>query len=159
MAEFTVQDETNKLAQWCMGDRHAMQFLLHAFEVTQIADDFADGDKPERLTSEYMTRLLHMSFVEIPNNPFYQAYREALWPVLSSCFLTWNATNQWEKSAARTSRMFAYVNRETCEQLIHLTAYLLGGQDHARAVVLDVHAFYHGDQDTEEPFEIWESKR
>ncbi len=156
---FSAKEEYDQLLIWCRGDAAAADFLRAGFRVTQIADDFVDRDVAEdRIDSNHMLQLLHLCLVDIPSNPFYRQYRAWFAPLLSTSFLMWEATEAWKASETADSRKFAYCWREICEQLIFMTAYLVGGLQHARLVIRDVHRFYHVTHQDDEDFYKWEQK-
>ncbi len=156
---FSKKEEYEQLLVWCRGNEAAADFLEKGFAVTQIADDFVDRDVPQcRIDSDHMLRLLHLCLVEIPSNPFYMAHRAWFAPLFSTSFLMWEATESWKTSEVADSRKFAYTWREICEQLIFMTAWLVGGLQHARAVVRSVHEFYHVTYQDNEDFYRWQER-
>lgn len=151
-------EECDKLLEWCLGDRHAADFLARVFEVSQIADDFVDRDVPaDWINGARMLRLLHLCLVDIPANPFYIRHSTWFTPLLSTCCMIWEATEDWRQSEEPDTRMFAYTYREIGEQIVFMAARLIGGLDHARAVIRDVHAFYHVHR--AEAFDKWEKEQ
>lgn len=147
--------EVEKLHAWCLGDAAAVAMLSRLGEISQIADDFVDGDKPV-LPSADMARLLQLALVDIPNNPFYARYRAYLAPLLTSALTQWDAANAWARDARRETRIYSFVFRCALEHLIVASAYLIGGLDHARTVTREVHEFYRYSQDADgQPFEAW----
>jgi len=140
---FSASEEMAKLDEWCQGNVDAMSLLRSLAEISQIADDYADGDTSG---SDDMTRMLHLALVAVPTNPFFQAHQSWLVPVMSSSMHLWNASNDWHNE-------FGFVYREALEQIIHVVAMLVGGQDHAAWVAKDVNDFYHKQHG--EPFEEW----
>jgi hypothetical protein len=132
---------------------------MHAFEVTQIADDFVDRDVPDdQINSGKMLRLLHLMMVDIQINPFWDKNKDWLIPILSSSFITWEATETWKKSPNKDSRLFAYAYREICEQVVTMTANVIGGMEHARKVIREMHEFYHIEHQDGEDFEFWDKQ-
>jgi len=140
---FSVEEEAEKLFGWCLGDKDAVVLLQTLAEISQIADDYADGDAEG---SEKITRLLHLSLVSLPTNPFYLNHGKWLLPVMSSSMHLWNASNEWQNE-------YGFVYREALEQIIHVVALLIGGQEHAAQVAKDVNNFYH--QEHGEGIEDW----
>jgi hypothetical protein len=156
---FTRDQEYAKALEWCKGNRAAADFLMMGFEMTQIADDFVDRDVPDhQIDSGRMLRMLHLCMVDIPSNDFYRFNQAWFTPILSTSFLIWDATNHWAGHPSQDTRMFAYTWREICEQIVFMAARLIGGLDHARRVVRDVHEFYHYYHQGDENFHQWEKK-
>ena len=140
---FSADEEAAKLFDWCLGDKDAVLLLQNLAEISQIADDYADKDVEG---SEKITRLLHLSLVSLPTNPFFIKNLMWLVPVMSSSMHLWNASNDWKNH-------YGFVYREALEQIIHVVALLIGGQDHAAQVAKDVNEFYH--QIHGEKYEDW----
>lgn len=130
---FSDKEEIQKLNEWCLGNSDAVFLLKSLAEVSQIADDYADGDAegPEKIT-----RLLHLTLITIPTNPFFIKYSHWLLPVMASSMHLWNASNDWKNE-------YGFVYREALEQVITIVALLVGGQEHAANVTKDVNNFYH----------------
>ena len=141
--QFSDSDELEQLHKWCKNDTDAVVFLKAISEVSQIADDYADGDVTG---SEDMTRMLHLCLVSIPTNKFFVTNQQWLTPIMFSSMHLWNASNEWKNE-------FGYVYRESLEQIIHVVALLVGGQKHALEVAKEVNKFYH--QDYGEKYQDW----
>lgn len=132
--------EMEQYLEWCKGNEPAAQLISMLGQVSQIADDFVDRDVERN--SEDMTAILSLCLVEIPENPFYQAYSHWLRPIFSSCLAQWNASNEWAKGTEQ-QKVYAFVYRETLEIVIPLIASLIGGRDHGLQVAKEVNSFYH----------------
>lgn len=155
MTEFTRREQEAFL-RWSCGNKHAAALMDNLAYISQIADDFADGDVPVEQRSERMHQLLLNALVRVPENPFFQAYREWLVPVMGSAIHYWEASNSWARSERRETRMYAFVYRDCLQQVLTIIAGLCGGADHARQVTLEMHEFWqvgHG-----QAFEEWEAE-
>lgn len=138
--------EKEKLLAWCLGNQSAADMLWMLAEVSQIADDFVDGDTNE---SERMIAMLHMAMIELPLNRFYQVNFTWIAPMLINAMLHWDLSNELKESNLETSRHFGYVLRESLEQIIVLVADIIGGVSHGRLVARDVHRYFHVDSPQE----------
>ena len=147
---FTPEQEFEKTLYWCKGNEDAARFLMMAYEVTQVADDFVDRDVPdEEINARAMLKLLHLCMVDIPTNPFYQQHQQWYIPLMSTSFTIWSCTDEWKKDTNPTTQQFGYVYREICEQMVTITAQIVGGVAWARQVTNEAHWFYHQrDQET-----------
>lgn len=139
--------------RWANGDEEAARVLAITGGASQMADDFVDGDVPEEKRSDVMSLLLISLLVELPNNAFYQRYRVRLEPILCSSILMWNGSNKWVKGNEH-DRRYAYVYRETMEQIIGIVALLTGGHAHAIRTNNEVHQWFHGRE--AEAYAEWE---
>lgn len=152
------EGEEERILEWCLGDRDAANLMLNIFLLSQIADDFVDRDVPQSyINSEKMVRMLQIALVNIPLSPFYQKYRSWLTPVISNSLLIWDATNDWEKDGTEAGKIFSYTWREIGEQILFTIAQILGGMDHARKVIREVHDYYH--IETNNDFSTWKKEK
>jgi hypothetical protein len=143
--------EDSRLLDWMQGNHAAANFLLLAGELSQIADDFVDGDTQD---SAKMHRMLHIALVDIPLNPFYQQHSLFLIPVLSTIITQWDLSNRLQNDESEMHRMHAYVLREAADSLVQISAYLVSGSSQwAQVVAEQAQRFYH-----EEPFEAWDKE-
>jgi len=149
-----VKTESDKLFEWCRGNEDAVKMLKLLGEASQLADDLVDGDAEN--PTQAMGRLLSITFVDLMLNSFFMAYRTNLVPLFATSIQFWSVSDSWGKSGIKESQMYGYVYREMLEQVITMTAYIIGGSDHAREVTLELHEHYHTtDQDK---FSDWVSE-
>jgi|SaaInlV_135m_DNA_1039713.scaffolds.fasta_scaffold51250_2 hypothetical protein len=145
--------ERDMMLRWSLGNESAADFLAMLSLSYHIADDFVDRDKdPESYSSKMMAKLMHLAFVDIPANVFYQRYRTELAPVMSASFFIWNASNTWA-DGDDNAKHFSYVYREIGEQIIITVARIVGGIDHATAVTDEIYQTFHA----KKTFEGWKN--
>jgi len=140
--------------RWCKDDTAAVDFLSGLGALSQLADDFADGDVCDENLQAEMAHLLHWAIVDMPRNPFFRAYQDFLTPVMSAALLSWDASNRWAASENEPTQMYAYVLRESMEQVFYSVATIIGGFDHARLVVDELHERLHVEE--QQPFASWQ---
>lgn len=150
MTEPNPNAEAQALRRWCLGNEQAARCLEKLGEISQVADDVVDGDAQP---GDGVPLLLHLALVDLPQNPFWQVHQAALSPVLACAVARWDSANRLAASGDRTDRMFAFVLREACDDLIRAVALIVGGYDHARHVAAQVHDFFHVQHP--ETFEEW----
>lgn len=139
--------------RWTNGNVDAAHVLAMLGGASQMADDFVDGDVSEERRGDVMALLLITLLGELPNNVFYQRHRNRLEAILVSSVLMWNGSNKWARGDAQ-DRRYAYVYRETMEQVIGVVALLTGGHAHAIRTNNEVHGWFHRRE--AESFETWE---
>jgi hypothetical protein len=144
--------EYEKILGWCLGHQEAAKVVWLVAEASQIADDIVDAESEN--PSFGISRILLIAFVELPTNKFWQANQHWYVPLLSAAILKWNATNEWAESDERKRRVFAYAYRFVLEQIVYVTAFILGGTSHALKVIDEMQDFYHTTDP--ETFETWE---
>lgn len=130
--------EVNKFLEWTKGNADATRFLVTLFEISQVADDIADKDIEP--SPENIGKVLHWAMVDIPLNPFYVAHSNLLVPLFSTSLAIWSNADKWQEKG------FGFVYREILEQVITMTAFIVGGYDHAQMVANEVYEFYHRDK-------------
>ncbi|MDZ7905169.1 MAG: hypothetical protein U5N55_04900 [Cypionkella sp.] len=81
----------------------ALEWLCDLWLVTQVLDDRADGDKTD--AAENAAAAI---FVRMPMNPFYDANRMALIPVLAVQLAKWRAANAAENAGLADEKSFMW---------------------------------------------------
>jgi hypothetical protein len=135
--------EAEKRNVWMKGNSSAVAFLDMLGYLSQIADDIADADTPKEKLADTMHDILSICLVELPLNTFYQDHQQFLHPILFTCLNQWGVSNRLAVAEDKNSRMFAFVLRESLDQLTAAAAFAVGGRDWAKYVTKDMHAFYH----------------
>lgn len=136
------------LLEWMQGDQAAAALINRLFEVSQIADDFIDGDKPIE-KNQAMTQLLMLALVEIPANPFYRKNLGVIAPLLIATIMAFETSNRLQKSADRDCQMMAWALRDSIEHLITVCAYLKGGAAWASNVSMQMTQYFRSNDDRE----------
>lgn len=145
-----AEDQEKELILWvCQGNHSAANFLLSLYKSSQIADDIADGeDAPGD-----MARLMAVIFGEVCVNPFYLAHSVELRQVILTATANWLQATRWE-GQDRHRQLYAFVWRESLDQVAVAVAEIVGGFQHAIRVRGKLaEALYTGEQT--EDFEEW----
>jgi hypothetical protein len=83
----------------------AIQWLLDLWRVTQMLDDVVDNDPINR---EELNSTIFLALVGLPANPFFQAHRINLLPVLATSILKWQASNFVEQNGSADEKSFVW---------------------------------------------------
>ena len=83
----------------------AVDWLCDLYNVTQVFDDFADGDPVERGD---LNRALYSVLVGMQLNPFYEMNRSSLRPVLALFIMKWQASDQAERGGNANEVSFVW---------------------------------------------------
>ena len=83
----------------------AVQWLCDLYAVTQVFDDFADGDPAERPD---LNRTLYSSLVGMSLNPFFDMNRFTLRPILALFIMKWQASDQAERGGNANEVSFVW---------------------------------------------------
>lgn len=142
---FNSQDELEQLTQWCKGNQSAVQFLALMGRISQLADDIADKDVEP--SPDVVAQLIHMIIVELPSNNFYAQHMGVFLPLFSTSLSFWCNSDEWGKSEQPE---YGFVYREHLEQIVTMTATLIGGFDHAKQVTKELVKFYHQGKNLDE---------
>jgi hypothetical protein len=137
-----------KLLSWVKDDEAAAVLISKIFEISQIADDFVDADRPMD-KSEEMSKLLILALVEIPANRFYRENHGFLAPLIIAIIAAFNTSNKLQKNKDIDCSMFAWALRDASEHLITAIAYLKGGAEYALNVSQEVTEYFRTNDDRE----------
>jgi hypothetical protein len=132
------QLRNQKLAEW-VGDPHAIAFILICSDACELFDDLIDKDKP--LEETHVVRVLFSLFTELPVNPFFDAYKHQLIPVMITGINAWLDANALERGT-ENDKVFAYVLRDWYMEIICFVIYLLRGRAYMRQTSLEVRHFF-----------------
>lgn len=103
----------------------AAALLVQVGDLVRIADDLADGEESD--PQEAMADLMTIACAEIPANPFYDANRFYLAPLLGAMFAQWRISNRFHRSGDEKKETFGFVLRESPEQFaLHVIALCVG---------------------------------
>jgi hypothetical protein len=105
----------------------AAAWLLDVWEMIQTLDDYADHDEVSR---ERLDRLVWLTFVKMPGNPFFLANAATLTPALATAALKWQASDSAEREGAADAR--SYMWRAGYYDLVLLVHLICHGADAAR---------------------------
>lgn len=98
------------------GNEDATALIVQLGHLARVADDLADGDADDR--QESVAEILRLALVEIPTNPFFDAHRGVLWPMMATTIATWQVSNRFHRRVNDARRQaFGYVMRDSCDQL------------------------------------------
>jgi hypothetical protein len=145
--------EKIKLRKW-LQDETAVILMEKIFEVSQIADDFVDNDKPIDRNAE-MCRLLHLTMVEIPANPVFMRYQGFIAPVISSAIMQWCASNRLSDSMIEEVRRYAWAIRDAGESVLIAIATAMHGVEAGARVAVECGEHFRVNHDAE-TFEDWQ---
>lgn len=142
------------LEEVLLGDAEAIRFISDIFAAAHVWDDVVDKDS---ITEEQFQRTFRDLFLSIPTNPFYMRHFTALHPIVLNSMLNWEAANALEISKTERDLRISYVLRSSFIDLIGVTAFLIGGYEHAVAAVLRARRLEHAETFVEYKATIQES--
>ena len=115
----------------------AVTWLLQVFESIQFFDDVADNDPIDRKSFDSS---LWNAFVGFNLNPFFNANRASLLPVLSVAILKWQASDKAETDGEADEMSFSW--RASFYDVVLFVVYLCHGNVNATAMSKDVMKLY-----------------
>lgn len=130
---------SERIRKFVRGDEQAYEFLMSIHRIVDTWDDLIDKDKP--ISDDEINNAFHMALIGIPRNPFYRANFALLNPLLESAIVDWHTANVLEKRGDEVSLREAYVIRCSIYTLDIMSARILGGNDWALAVSLEIRSF------------------
>lgn len=108
-------------------DEFAVKYCCDLWLQLQLFDDIYDEGV---LDKESSLKLIQLSMVEIPNNPFFVRFQPYLQPLQYSLFLQWVSANKEEDTKGALHK--AYMLRAFIFQIVHLCSSLLFGVEYAK---------------------------
>lgn len=88
-------------------------------------DDIVDGDKD--ISDEEIVEMQLCWMMAVSGNPFYQANRAFLMPLLIMSSNAWLDANKWEKSEDKVKQCHSDVLKSQYHEVIFACVYLCGG--------------------------------
>lgn len=119
----------------CNGDANALMFLSTIMDAVEVWDDLIDKDNPvsdEKLTQTFLNLIFWL-----PQNPFFEAHKQYLLPVIMTCVNAWLDSNKLSESEVQRDRQAAWWLKQMGVELYGAVAFLMGGFDHMRSVSLE----------------------
>lgn len=135
--ELYTQELHNHLSKTLALPAEAVQWLVDVWECIQLFDDVADGDPVDR---KDLDRVIWLTFIGLHSNPFFEAKKAALMPVLATQILKWQASDWVERNNMADARSFGW--RAGYYDLVLLCVHLCHGQDVATTCAAQVLSLY-----------------
>lgn len=143
--------------KWFNGRKDAVDFIRKLAKVIQRSDDLADGAYSEEERPRQVATLLRECLVDISADPFFNANRGVLYPVMLNALLLWDASNVWARDPRKNARIFGYVLRSSDLQIAMTVALICGASfSQAATIAQEMHSFYY--LDGPETLESWEKE-
>lgn len=131
------------LSRWFKGDQAAIHFAVQLYEAAQEWDDITDEGKLPR------DALLSWLAFGKEYHPFFHAHAHVLRPALLLLYLQWRAANVLDRGD-RHDVAKSYMLRAAYYGVVHVMAWIIGGDDWAAEVGPEIYRSYG-----EAPEEIW----
>ena len=129
-----------KLMEW-VGDVDAVDWFLEFCQVCEVIDDLVDKDKT--VEDSNITNILFSVFVEMPLNPFFDAHKSSLCPIMLSGINAWLDANALEQDTSdKKYRIMSYMLRDWYMELLAVIIYITRGRDTMRILSLDIRKFF-----------------
>lgn len=119
-----------------LNDVAAAKLCADLWLTAQIFDDIYD----EQITKKDCLKLMKLVFVDIPQNPVYDAVRLKLQPLLHSMMLQWQAANSIEENKSDLNK--SYMLRAYFFQIPQYLAALIHGDEYANQLSDSFNALY-----------------
>lgn len=126
------------LLEW-VGDSNAMAYVIAVGDAAELFDDVVDGDKP--IEEGHVERVLFSLLTQLPLNPFFDAYKHQLCPIMFTGINAWLDSTEMEKGSIHQVTQ-AYVLRDWYCELLMYVIYLTRGREYMRSVSLEVRSFF-----------------
>jgi hypothetical protein len=142
MSEFDTPqwrvDRDARLMAWVQNP-YAVQFILAIGDAAELWDDLIDQDKP--IHASDVNRVFATLTTVLPLNPFFDANKLQLIPLLVAGINAWHDATELEKGSDN-DKALAYVLRDWYVELTMFVVYLTRGQDTMRTLSLEIRRFF-----------------
>ena len=123
------QEMFDCLTHFLKGNGPAVNFCIDLIYLSHLIDDLVDRDFDRDV--EDIKKGFRILIVDQQMNPFYQAFRGALDPLLTSAFMLWLDSTYLEAGGV-SERFTAFMIRNDILKVIHHCIMLLGGPQWAQ---------------------------
>lgn len=130
------------------GDAAAIEYLDAIAALVYLADDSVDEDLPFATRQDYMLRILWLTLVRLPSNPFHARFGGSMAPLVMEILVFWQKSDEWKQTGDLKRKLFGFVRRENIDGLVVAVAGIVGGADHAKAVAERIMELCHSHGET-----------
>lgn len=134
-----------RIFRWCRGNEDAVNFCALLYDACQVWDDIED----EGGTDRHNAAISWLAFGK-EYHPFFRANADLLRPAMLLAYLQWRAANVLDHGD-RLDVAKSYMLRAAYYSVIHLCAWICGGDDWAAEAGPEIYRTYG-----ETPAQIWE---
>jgi hypothetical protein len=127
-----------KLRHW-VGDLNAIAYVGAVSDAAELFDDVVDADT--KIEDSHVERVLFSLLTQLPLNPFFDAYKHQLCPIMFTGVNAWLDATKMEKGTDH-EKSHAYVLRDWYMELLMYVIYLTRGREYMRSVSVEVRAFF-----------------
>lgn len=127
------------------GNEDALAFLTAMARVLHFWDDLIDHDKEH--VDAHTHRCMWDALVTLPTNRFYRDNMTMLQPILVQSIVNWRIANDVERAPKSSFRDlgFAFIIRSTYVDLVSMSAFIVGGLEHAVRVGPELRRWAHAE--------------
>lgn len=136
-------DELLKVA--CRGNESAESFCFGFLRFCHGVDDLVDKDNPA-FNSTIFVRDLAVFVLEIAANPFFQAYKNSLLPIMIQSLIAWGDSMEWAKSGDSVKVADADILKGWYHEIFYHVAFITGGISHAQMITKQYRSYNHEDR-------------
>jgi hypothetical protein len=114
------------------GNPHAEEFITAVYRFYHVIDDLVDQDKPivfDVVISSFLQFNHRLIF-----NPFLQANRDFLWPIMHDGIMAWWESEQLRRKTGTEENLVGHVLKSSYQNLAFAVAFVCGGLDHEMRV-------------------------
>lgn len=143
------EQRDSKMLEWFNGDPDAVACCIMISQISETWDDIVDNGSADE--KEVELSYVH-ALIGLELNPFYQANRNMILPLVIISVNGWLDSNKMMKTKNKEDHVKAYVLRNLGLELIPLFAFITGGYEHMRAISQEARNFFVHDD-----FDEWEN--
>jgi exosortase/archaeosortase len=131
-----------KLLEW-LQNADAVRFFLHMSHFVEVFDDLVDQDVP--VSEKDLAHAVFSALYHIPANPFFNAHRAALLPVVFTCTNAWLDSNDLA-GGSESEKALAYTLKGLGVEVLLSCIAITRGTEYLRTVSADVRRVFMAHQ-------------
>lgn len=124
----------------CRGDLSAVKLARDMHDIAAVWDDIIDGDKEivdqkenneTQISRDDIHRVFTKALLDIPTNPFFQAWSAQLLPIFRSAIVNWHIANAYESTGNRKDLEVGHTLRYAPGDILTTIVAIIGGMEWA----------------------------
>lgn len=114
------------------GDKNALRLGMDVIAIADTWDNLLDGDK--EVSKAALNGAFIRALIDIPSNPFFQAYQNQLLPVFRAVIVNWFIANDYEATGSRKDLEAGHTLRYAPLDVLTNSIAIIGGIEWAAEV-------------------------
>lgn len=114
-----------RIREWMKGNESASTVCVNLINVLNLWDDLIDKDKD--VSDDQINEAFRIALVDLPLNPFYDANKAVIVPLVLNAYVQWVCANRLEHGNDVNDLIYSYVLRDAFVSIVVNCAFIMGG--------------------------------